>query len=136
MLNAYLNFPGSCEQAIAFYAKVFRGEIESSHKHGETPMKDHVSAAWRDKIIHTTLRIGDGVLMASDAPPEMYKPPQGFAVSITLDVSEAERVFPLLGEGGTITMPLQETFWAQRFGAITDRYGIPWMITGGHQPKI
>jgi PhnB protein len=44
-------------------------------------------------------------------------------------------VFPLLGDGGRITMPLQQTFWAQRFGAVTDRFGTPWMITGGHEPK-
>jgi PhnB protein len=135
MLNAYLNFPGTCEQAIKFYERVFHGKLESIMKHGETPMKERVSADWQDKVIHCTLRIGDGVLMASDAPPQMYKTPQGFAVSLTLSVEEAARVFPLLGEGGNITMPLQETFWAKRFGAVTDRYGIPWMITGGHEPK-
>lgn len=135
MLNAYLNFPGTCEQAIAFYAKVFNGKIESSMKHGDTPMKEHVGPDWQDKIIHTVLQIGDGILMASDAPPQMYKPPQGFSVSITLPTAEAERIFPLLSEGGTITMPLQQTFWAERFGALTDRFGTPWMVTGGHQPK-
>jgi PhnB protein len=135
MLNTYLTFPGTCEQAIAFYARVFQGEIESSMKHGDTPMKEHVGPDWQDKIIHTVLRIADGVLMASDAPPQMYKTPQGFSVSITLPTAEAERIFPLLAEGGKVEMPLQNTFWAERFGSLTDRFGTPWMITGGHQPK-
>ena len=135
MLNVYLTFPGTCEQALSFYETVFHGKRESLMKHGETPMKEHVSADWQDKVIHAVLRIGDGSLMASDAPPQMYKTPQGFSVSIILSVDEAERVFPLLADGGKIAMALQETFWAQRFGSVTDRFGTPWMITGGHQPK-
>jgi PhnB protein len=134
MLNPYLHFPGTCEQAITFYAKVFNGKIESSTRHGETPMKEHVGPDWQDKLVHATVRIGDSVLMASDAPPQMYKAPQGFAVSITLSAAEAQRVFPQLAEGGHVNMPLQKTFWAELFGALTDRFGTPWMITGGHQP--
>lgn len=135
MLNPYLNFPGTCAEAIKFYERLFHGKVEQLMTHGETPMKERVPAEWQDKVIHTTLKIGDSVLMASDAPPSMYKRPQGFSVSLTLPLSEAERTFPLLAEGGEITMPLQKTFWAERFGAVTDRYGIPWMITGDHQPK-
>jgi PhnB protein len=135
MLNAYLHFPGSCAQAIEFYAKTFQGTVESLVKHGDTPMKDHVGPDWQDKIVHCVVRIGDGALMASDAPPQMYKVPQGFSVSLTLSTAEAQRVFPLLAEGGHVNMPLQKTFWAEQFGAVTDRFGIPWMITGGHEPK-
>jgi PhnB protein len=130
MLNAYLTFPGSCEQAIQFYAKLFHGEVQFLMKHGDSPMKDRVPPEWRDKVIHCTLRIGQSSLMASDAPPDRYEIPTGFAVSITLSVAEAERTFPLLAEGGTITMPLQQTFWAPRFGTVTDRFGTPWMVSG------
>lgn len=135
MINVYLKFPGTCAPALAFYAKTFRGEIESSMKHGDSPMKEHVGPDWHDKIVHAALRIGDSVLMATDMPPQMYKVPQGFSVSITTTAAEAERVFPLLAEGGTVNMPLTQTFWAERFGDVVDRFGIPWMITGGLQPQ-
>jgi PhnB protein len=135
MLNAYLHFPGNCEQALTFYAEVLGGQLESLLKHGDTPMKEHVDDAWQDKVIHAVLRIGDAVLMASDAPALYYKVPQGFAVCLTISTAEAERIFPLLAEGGNVTMPLQKTFWAERFGNVTDRFGTPWRITGGRVPK-
>ncbi len=135
MINTYLTFPGNCEQAITFYAKVFQGKVEFSMKHGETPMKDQLGPEWQDKIVHSTVRIGDNVLMASDAPPQYYKTPQGFSVSVTLSLDEAERVFNALADGGTVNMPFAKTFWAERFGAVVDRFGTPWMITGGHETK-
>jgi PhnB protein len=134
-LNAYLTFPGTCDEALKFYEQTFHATREFAMTHGESPMKDQVEPEWRDKIIHASLRIGDSVLMASDAPPNFYKKPQGFAVSITLSVEEAERVFPLLAEGGRIEMPIQKTFWAERFGSVNDRFGTPWMVTGGHDPE-
>jgi PhnB protein len=68
-------------------------------------------------------------LMGSDVPPERYQAPKGFAVTISVkQVREAERIFNELADGGTVTMPLQETFWATRFGMLTDRFGIPWMV--------
>jgi PhnB protein len=67
--------------------------------------------------------------MASDAPPGHYQPPKGISISLQIkEVKEAERAFNALAENGTIQMPIQETFWAQRFGMVTDQFGIPWMI--------
>ena len=67
--------------------------------------------------------------MASDAPPDHYRKPQGFSVSLNLsDPAEAERIFQALAENGTVQMPLQQTFWAARFGMLIDQFGIPWMI--------
>ncbi len=79
--------------------------------------------------MHARMTIGDAVLMASDAPPEHYHKPEGFRVSLMIpDPQQAERTFANLAEGGSVTMPIQETFWARRFGMLVDRFGIPWMI--------
>ena len=82
--------------------------------------------------MHASLAVGGQFLMGSDAPPEHYQKPQGFSVSLGIkDVAEAERIFHALKEKGTVQMPLQETFWALRFGMLVDRFGIPWMINCG-----
>jgi PhnB protein len=80
--------------------------------------------------MHARLDLPDGgQLLGSDAPGGLYQKPQGISVSLEIGMpEEAERIFAALGEGGNITMPIQETFWAHRFGMLTDRFGIPWMI--------
>jgi PhnB protein len=128
-INAYVFFNGQCKEAFEFYAKCLKGEIQAMLPHAGTPAEAHVTEEWRDKIIHARMAVGEGVLMASDAPPDHYKKPQGFSVSLGLkDVAEAERIFAELSEGGTVSMPIQQTFWAERFAMFTDRFGIPWMI--------
>jgi len=75
------------------------------------------------------LVFGDNVLMASDAPPGKFQKMQDLSVTLNIkDQAEAERVFNALAEGATVTMPLAETFWAVKFGVLTDRFGTPWMI--------
>ena len=128
-LNPYLNFNGQCEAAFNLYEKVLGGKIEFKMTHGESPMADKVSADWQKKIMHATLKVGNNVLMGSDAPPEYYQKPQGFSVSYsTAKPEDAERIFKALSEKGSVQMPLQQTFWAKRFGMFTDQFGIPWMI--------
>jgi PhnB protein len=128
-LNPYLWFNGQCETAFKLYEKVLGGKIESKITHGESPEADKVSADWRNKIMHATLRVGDNVLMGSDIPPQYYKKPQAFSVSFSLkDPAKAESIFKALSEKGVVEMPLQKTFWAQKFGMFTDQFGIPWMI--------
>lgn len=129
LMNAYLTFDGRCEEAFNVYAQCLGGTIEMLIPHAGTPAEEHVPAEWRDKIMHVRMRAGDNVLMGSDAPPGRYAKPVGFSVSVQIaDPTEAERVFNTLAEGGTVTMPLLQTFWAQRFGMLVDRFGIPWMI--------
>jgi len=129
-LNPYLNFNGQCEAAFKLYENVLGGKIEFKITHGESPMADKVSADWQKKIMHATLRVGDNVIMGSDAPPQYYQKPQGFSVSYSAKKPEdAERIFKVLSEKGSVQMPLQKTFWAQKFGMFTDQFGIPWMIS-------
>ncbi|HZQ53816.1 MAG TPA: VOC family protein [Bryobacteraceae bacterium] len=128
-LNPYLNFNGQCEAAFKFYEQCFGGKDLMLMKFGESPMAGDTPPEWRDKIMHAHLNIGQSALLGSDAPPDRFQKPQGFYVSYSLnDPAEAERVFKTLSENGQVQMPLQQTFWAVRFGMVADRFGIQWMI--------
>jgi PhnB protein len=128
-LNPYLFFTGNCKEAFTFYEKVLGGKIIAMMTHKETPAAEHTKPEWQDKIIHARMTFGDQVLMASDAPPEHHRPMQGFSVSLTVqEPAEADRIFKAFSEGGHVTMPIEETFWAHRFGMLVDRFGTPWMI--------
>ncbi|GGP19957.1 VOC family protein [Silvimonas iriomotensis] len=126
----YLNFDGTCEEAFNFYAKLFNGKILMMMKHGDMPPGNEPPPEWGEKIVHARLEANGRILMGSDAPPVYAKKPQGFAVSVLLDTpEEADRVYAGLADGAVaVDMPIQETFWAQRFAMLTDRFGIPWMI--------
>jgi PhnB protein len=135
-LNTYLSFNDECEAAFKFYEQCLGGKIESMMTFGNSPMAGQTPPEKLDKIMHASLMVGDTVLMGSDAPPQFFEKPQGFSVSIVLeDVEEAERIFNTLAENGTVQMPIQETFWAARFGVLVDRFGTPWMINCDHPAK-
>jgi PhnB protein len=128
-IQPYLMFNGNCREAFEFYHRVLGGTLEAMMPHRGTPAEEHVPEEWRDKIMHACLIVDDQLLMASDSPPQYQKPSGGFSVSLQIDKREdAERIFSELAEGGTVTMPLEKTFWADRFGMLTDRFGTPWMI--------
>jgi PhnB protein len=128
-MASYIFFNGNCEEAFKFYEKALGGKIESMMPHEGSPAESSVPKEWAKKIMHARLVVGDAALMASDAPPEHYSKPQGFSVSVGVtDPAEADRIFKALSEGANVTLPIGETFWAQRFGMLTDKFGIPWMI--------
>jgi PhnB protein len=130
-LETYIFFNGNCAEAMRFYERVLGGKIEMMMTYGESPSPE--PAGSEHLIIHASLRFGDNVLMASDdAMTKPYPGMKGFALSLSYDdVAEGERVFNALAEGGSTTMPWSETFWAERFGMLTDRFGTPWMVSGG-----
>nr|WP_221265715.1 VOC family protein [Oleiagrimonas soli] len=122
-------YNGQCEEAFRFYADCTGGELLAVMPYADAPPDDAGDPAWKDKIMHACLRIGDSLLMASDAPPGRQSPMGGFSVSLQIDdPAEAERCFEALSAGGEVRMPIGETFWAQRFGMFVDRFGVPWMI--------
>jgi PhnB protein len=128
-VNAYLFFNGQCETAFKFYEQCLGGKIEIMMTHGDSPIADQVSADWQPKILHARLIVGDQVLLASDSPAEQYEKPQGFSVSLQIETpTDAERIFNALAEKGEVRLPIQQTFWAARFGMLVDQFGIPWMI--------
>lgn len=125
----YLWFNGTCAEAFHFYEKALGGKIVDMLPHRGAPMSADFPADWQDKIMHASLKVGDAVLMGSDIPPAHYTPAQGLSVSLHVKTAEeAERVFAALAAGGTITMPMEKTFWTERFGMLVDRFGTPWMI--------
>ena len=131
-LNPYLLFNGNCEEAFKFYEQTLGGKIESMMKHGGSPAEKNVPPEWHDKILHASMKVGDAVIMASDAPPGHYSQPQGISVSLSLeDTAKGERIFNALAENGTTQMPFGKTFWADGFGMCVDRFGIPWLVNCG-----
>jgi PhnB protein len=129
--NPYLTFSGNCAEAFKYYERVLGGEIVAMMTHADMPAEAQAQTppGWKNMIMHARLVAGDNVLMGSDAPPDRFEKPQGFSVAIqTDDPKEAERIFTALADNGTVRMPLQQTFWAVRFGMLVDKFGIPWMV--------
>ncbi len=130
----HLNFNGECEEALKFYEKALGAKRTFSHSWGDSPMAKDAPKGWDKKIMHAVIRIGDAELMAADSPPEHFKPMSGFSMSISVKTpKEADKVFTALSDGAKVTMPLQETFWADSFGMLTDKFGTPWMVNCGKQ---
>jgi PhnB protein len=124
-----LTFDGRCEEAFRFYERTLGGRIVALFKYANSPMSGDVPPEWQDKIMHATLEIGESQFTGDDQPPPRYQQPKGIQLMINLDdPAEAERIFQALSGGGTVTVPMQKTFWALRFGACVDRFGIPWSI--------
>lgn len=130
-LEPYLFFHGRCEEALKFYKQCLHGEIVDISRFAGSPMAEKVDADYRDKVMHASFVAGDVKFMASDGQPGPA--PHGeddIALSLaTSDADEGERVFNALAEGGQVSMPLQQAFWGGRFGSLTDRFGIQWMVS-------
>ena len=129
-LSPYLTFNGQCEAAFKFYEQCLGAKIEGMFPWEGSPGAEHVPAEWRsNKIMHARLVLDNQELMGADVPPDQYQKPQGISVSIALkDPVQAEKIFNALAENGVVQMPFEETFWAFRFGMLTDQFGIAWMI--------
>lgn len=124
-----LSFNGQCEAAFRFYEQRLDGTIAFMLTWGNSPMAADAPPGWDAKIAHATLKIGDTDVAGSDVPSDRYEQPRGFQVVLGMDDPvAAEHVFHALAENGTIAMPLQQTFWAKRFGVVIDQFGIPWSI--------
>ena len=126
----HINFPGTCEEALLFYEQTIGARIQYLLRYQDTPMKEQVPTEFGNKIIHATLSVGNSTIMAADAPPEHYRPPQGIALTLeSSDLAEAEKAFQALAQSGKINMPFQKTFWSPGFGTLTDKFDIPWMVS-------
>lgn len=129
-MNPYINFNGNCRAALDHYQKVLGAKLVFQQSWGESPMADQAPLGDGNAIMHATLQMPDGsLLMASDCSPDYYQPMQGFSLSVNAaTVEDAERIFAGLSEGGVVTMRMEPTYWAERFGMCTDRFGTPWMV--------
>ncbi len=136
--STYLNFSRNTEEVFNFYKSVFGGEFVDGkiNRFGEIPAQEGmppVAEADKNLVMHVALPIlGGHLLMGTDAPESMgFKVISGNNVYISLHPDtreEADRLFARLSEGGVSEMPMQDMFWGDYYGSLTDRFGIHWMV--------
>ena len=130
-LEPYLLFNGNCEEAMQFYAKALGAKVEMLIRYSESPdppPPDMVPPGFENKVMHVSCTIGGARLMASDDCLGT-KPFGGFSLSLSVpDAASVDRAFNALAEGGKTIMPPGKTFWSPRFGMLSDRFGVGWMI--------
>lgn len=125
----YLFFNGTCAEAVKAYEKIFGAKVVMMMRNKDAPTPEAKMPGSDDMIMHVRLDLNGMTLLASDCPPNMYDKPQGFKVMYTVDkADDGQRVFNALKEGGSVQLDYQKTFWAHRFGMVTDKFGIPWMV--------
>src|SRR6185503_7194933 len=133
VVQPYLFFNGSCEEAVEFYRKALGAEVEMMMRFSESPEPHQpgmVPPGFENKIMHASFRIGQTTIMASDGCSAEKTNFQGFSLSLSVpSEAEADRVFTALTQGGQVRMPLTKTFWSPRFGMLEDRFGVGWMIS-------
>lgn len=131
-VEPYLFFEGRCEEAVEFYRKALGAEVVMLMRYKdspEPPPPGKLPPGSENKVMHANLRIGETTVMASDGLAQGQPRFQGFSLSITVpDEARAEKLFAALAAGGQVQMPLARTFWSPRFGMVTDRFGVGWMI--------
>ena len=131
VIQPYLMFGGRCEEALEFYRTALGAQIDMLMRFQESPdppPPGMLPAGFENKIMHASFRIAGNVLMASDGC-EVGSQFKGFSLSISVTTeAEAERYFAALSDGGQVQMPLAKTFWSPKFGMLTDRFGISWMV--------
>jgi PhnB protein len=131
-VQAYLFFDGRCEEAVEFYKNALGAKVEMLMRFKEAPdppPPGMVPPGFENKVMHTSLRIGETVVMASDGCTEGNPSFKGFSLSLAVEkAADADRLFAALADGGQVQMPLGKTFWSPRFGMVTDRFGMGWMI--------
>jgi PhnB protein len=126
-MNTYVNFSGQCAEAFRYYEKHLGAKVGMMMTHAQSPEQSRANPDWKDKVLHARISIGDTELLAANIPNA--EPMRSAYLTLTVDSdSEAERTFSALCDGGRVFMPIQETFFASRFGQVRDRFGVNWMI--------
>jgi PhnB protein len=123
----YVNFAGTCAEAFRFYEQHLGGTIGMMMTHGQAPDQSAVKPEWKDAVLHARISVGGTELLGADIPGAQPMRSAYLSLNVESD-AEAERIFSALADGGEVFMPMQETFFATRFGQLRDRFGINWMI--------
>lgn len=135
-LTAYLSFDGNCAEAMRFYEKALNGKLSVLLTNGQAPMDmGQLPPGNEDRIMHARLDLDGAVLMAGDSMVGFgpgYQGMKGFSVTLSYPTAaEGKAAFDGLSDGANVSMPWGESFWADGFGMLTDRYGTPWILNGG-----
>lgn len=129
LVQPYLIFNGRCEEALNFYKNAIGAEVTTLMRFKDNPEPNQSSPGVADKIMHSSFRVGETDVMASDGRCDDRIIFQGFALSITaVNAAEADNLFAALSEGGQVQMPMTETFFSPRFGMVADKFGVSWMV--------
>jgi PhnB protein len=128
-VQPYLIFNGRCDDAIAFYKKTLKAEVVMLMRFKEAPDQSMIKPESAEKVMHSALKIGESTILASDGDCSRPGTSSGFSLTITADSdAEAEKIFAALSAGGEVRMPMSPTFFATRFGMLSDQFGIGWMV--------
>lgn len=130
-VDIYVNYAGNCEAAFAYYQQHLGGRLTMLMRHGEAPVQN-LPAEWSGKVLHARLDLGNAALLGADVPTAETMRSAYVTLGIET-VEEAERVYAALSDGGQIFMPIQSTFFAERFAMLRDRFGTSWMLLGAQQ---
>lgn len=128
-VQPYLNFDGGCEEALQFYKSALGAEVTALMRCKDAPDPGMIKPGLENKVLHSSFRVGDSTIMASDG--YCQGKPEFRGVSLTIIVPEeadAKRLFAALSEGGEVRTPLAKTFFSPLFGMVADRFGVSWMI--------
>jgi PhnB protein len=131
-VQQYLFFDGRCDEAIEFYGKTLGAKVEGLMRYKDSPEPippGMLPPGAENKVMHSSFKIGDTTVMASDGNCAGKPSFQGFSLALNArDEAEAKRLFGVLGDGGQVQMPLAKTFFSPAFGMVADRFGVSWMI--------
>ncbi len=130
-VQPYLSFEGRAQEAIDFYKGAIGAKVDVVMQFKDAPpdVQAQMSPQSKDKVMHAAFRVGDTQIMATDG--RCSGKAQFSGISLTLNAAsnaEAEKLFGALGQGGQVTMPMSETFFAHRFGIVADKFGVNWMV--------
>ena len=127
--STYLNYGGNCAEAFRFYEKSLGAKINMLMTHDQAPGATNLDPKIAKTVLYTSMTLGEATIQASDVPAERFQPMRSVYISLSVDSdAEAERIYEILTEGGEIYMPMQETFFASRFGQFRDKFGTSWMV--------
>jgi PhnB protein len=132
-LQPYLFFDGKCDEALDFYKKAVGAEPKMLLRFSQAPDQSMISPGSENKVMHAQLQIGDTTVLMSDGRCTGNTNFQGFALTLTAkSENEADKTFNALADGGKVTMPMAKTFFSPRFGMLTDKFGVGWMVLVEH----
>jgi PhnB protein len=131
-VHSYLFFEGRCEEAMTFYEKTLGAKRGMLMRYGDSPEscpEGMLPPGSENKIMHGEFTIGESTVMVSDGMVSGKPQFDGFSLSVDFtEVGAAEKAFHALADGGAVSMPLGETFFAKIFGMVKDRFGMNWMV--------
>lgn len=128
-VQPYVHFDGRCDEAIELYKKALGAKVEMLMRFKDAPDQSMISPGSGEKVMHASIAIGDTKVLVSDGRNTGNPNFQGFALAVSVkDEAEFDKMFNGLGNGGKVTMPPNKTFFSPRFGMLTDKFGVNWMM--------